>query len=271
MAMVDSASDEGQAIALSMTSARREAKGLDHYPGPVPASLEDAYRIQDRAIGLWPDRIAGWKLGRIPPPLDAQYGAGRLAGPIFSRAIWSAGPEPISFAVIDGGFAAVEAEYIFEIGEAASGQRDWSRDDVAHLVSRTMIGVEIAGSPFSGINDHGPAVTISDFGNNAGLILGNEVADWRQRLDSLTCAVSIDGQSVGVGGAHLIPNGPLDSLVVLLGILGRRNLDLEVGQLISTGAATGVHRIHIGQSARADFGADGLIDCRAIKAEKAAS
>jgi 2-keto-4-pentenoate hydratase len=36
--------------------------------------------------------------------------------------------------------------------------------------------------------------------------------------------------------------------------------------LISTGAATGVHRIEIGQSAVADFGDDGRIACFAVPA-----
>ena len=35
-----------------------------------------------QAIAAWPDRVAGWKLGRINPPHDTTYGAGRLAGPM---------------------------------------------------------------------------------------------------------------------------------------------------------------------------------------------
>ncbi len=39
-----------------------------------------------------------------------------------------------------------------------------------------FIGIEIASSPLQNINDYGPAVVASDFGNNAGLLLGAEVA-----------------------------------------------------------------------------------------------
>lgn len=253
-------------IARAFVDARRGGRALDGYPGAHPESLEAAYAVQDEAIAAWPDRIAGWKLGRINAPHDARFGAGRLAGPIFSRNVWTAAHSPTRFGVIEGGFAAVEAEYVLELGETAPDRGDWTVDNVAPLVSRVFIGVEIAGSPFAGINDHGPAVTASDFGNNSGLILGGEIAGWRDRLAGLTCTMSIKGDVIGRGGASSIPGGPLDSLAFLLNLLHRRGRRLEARQLVSTGAATGVHDIRAGQSASADFGPDGRIDCLAVPA-----
>ncbi len=254
------------AIADAFVQARLGGHALSAYPGAVPGSLAEAYAIQDIAIAAWPDRIAGWKLGRINAPHDTAHGAGRLAGPIFSRNVWSAATTPTRFGVIDGGFAAVEAEYVLELGETAPDRDDWTAETVAPLIAQAFTGVEIAGSPFAGINDHGPTVTASDFGNNAGLILGEAIADWQERLDHLTCETRIDGVVIGTGGAASIPNGPLDSLAFLLNLLHRRGRRLEAGQLVSTGAATGVHAIAIGQSACADFGADGWIQCAAVAA-----
>lgn len=253
-------------VAQAFVAARREARGLQQYPGAKPDSLAAAYGIQDDAIGLWPDRVAGWKLGRIAPPLDQEFGAGRIAGPIFARNIWLAGEQPVSFGVIDGGFAAVEAEYVLEIGETVPDRDGWTADTVGALVARAFIGVEIAGSPYAEINGHGPAVTASDFGNNAGLILGREITEWSTRLTGLTCAMFVDDAEIGRGGATSIPGGPLDSLAFLLNLLHARGRRLEAGQLISTGAATGVHQIRAGQSAVADFGPDGRIACRAVPA-----
>ena len=60
------------------------------------------------------------------------------------------------------------------------------------------IGIEIASSPLQNINDFGPAVVASDFGNNAGLLLGAEVTDWQTRsLDTLNCETRIDGDGGG--------------------------------------------------------------------------
>lgn len=248
-------------VAHAFTAARRAGTALPDYPGALPASLDAAYLIQDEAVALWPDRIAGWKLGRIPSPFAERFGAGRLAGPIFAGNVWPAGDAAVRFAVIDGGFAAVEAEYVLEMGEAAPDRDGWTVETVAPLVSRVLMGVEIAGSPFPGINDHGPAVTASDFGNNAGLILGGEIRDGLSRLMGLTCEMRIEGATIGTGGAAFIPGGPLDSLAFLLNLLHRRGRRLEAGQLVSTGAATGVHNIVAGQAAVADFGPDGRIAC----------
>ena len=256
-------------IAHAFTTARREGRAVAAYPGAQPVSMVEAYAVQDDAIALWPDRVAGWKLGRINPPHDARYGAGRLAGPIFARNVWPAGATPTRFGVIEGGFAAVEAEYVLELARDADDRDHWTAGTAAELVGRVFTGVEIAGSPFVGINDHGPAVTASDFGNNAGLILGEEIADWRGRLGGLTCSMTIEGAVVGTGGAASIPGGPLDSLAFLLNLMHARGRRLEAGQLISTGAATGVHDIVAGQSAVADFGPDGRIACVAIPASGA--
>ena len=258
---------DADAIAHALVRARTSGRALTDYPGALPATLVEAYAIQDTAIAAWPDHIVGWKLGRINAPHDAHYGAGRLAGPIFSRHVWMAGVAPTRFDVIDGGFAAVEAEYVLELGETPPDRDDWTGGTVAPLVARALTGIEIAGSPFAGINAHGPAVTASDFGNNAGLILGQEIADWKERLADLTCETRIDGVVIGTGGAASIPNGPLDSLAFLLNLLHRRGRRLEAGHLVSTGAATGVHVIGIGQSATADFGPDGQIHCIAVAAE----
>ena len=122
-------------VALAFVGARRGGRPLEVYPGPAPESLDAAYAVQDQAIAAWPDRIAGWKLGRINAPHDARYGAGRLAGPIFSRNVWTAGQTPTRFGVIGGGFAAVEAEYVLEMAETAPDRGDWDADLVAPLVS----------------------------------------------------------------------------------------------------------------------------------------
>ena len=260
----------GSPIARAFTHARRTATAVTAYPGVQPDSLDVAYAVQDEAIALWPDRIAGWKLGRVNAPWDERFGAGRLAGPIFAKTVRTAvDGQPTPFGVIEGGFAAVEAEYVLELADTAVDRDGWTAETAADLVGRVFVGVEIAGSPFAEINGHGPAVTASDFGNNAGLILGAEISDWRNRLSGLTCTTAIDGEIVGTGGAASIPNGPLDSLAFLLNLLHRRGRRLEAGQLISTGAATGVHQIFAGSSAVADFGPDGRIACVAVPASGA--
>lgn len=258
-----------QAVAQAFTSARRAGRALPGFPGPVPSDLASAYRIQEAAIALWPQPVIGWKLGRIAPELAGRLGAGRLAGPAFAGAFWTAGGEaPVETPVIPGGFAAVEAEYVLRIGrDADPGRTRWSLEDAAEMVDAAFVGVEIAGSPLATINALGPTVVVSDFGNHAGLVLGPRIEDWADRgLDSLTCRTVIDGEVVGQGGAADIPDGPLDSVRFLLEHLVSRGRPLRRGDLVSTGAATGIHEVGPGARARVDFGRDGAVEVATVAA-----
>jgi len=264
-------SDTSQSIAESFVRARRAAKALADYPGEIPSSLDAAYAIQDRAIGMWADSIAGWKVGLIPSPWAERFGEDRLLGPIFSQTIHVLrASEEVEFPVFVGGFAAVEAEFVFRISaDAPRDKVDWTPEEASALVAQMHIAVEPAGSPFAKINDLGPTVTASDFGNNAGLILGPVVPGWRGRaFETFTTETFIDGRSVGKGSAASLPGGPFTALAFALSRSARRNRPLKARDLISTGATTGVHSIAAGESARLDFGACGQIRCRAIPAGK---
>jgi len=254
-------------IAGSFVAARQDATALPGFPGEPPANLETSYRVQDEAIALWPDEIAGWKIGRVQPHQVAALGADRLAGPIFKHFVWTADGD-VNFPVYENGFAAVEAEYVFRISkDAAPNKTDWTRDDAASLISAMHIGVELAGSPLATINDLGATVVVADFGNNHGLILGPEVPNWRAKLEAgVTAETFIDGASVGKGGASAAADGPLDALAFLLNHLAKRGKPLKAGQLVSTGAVTGVHDIRIGQRSRVSFNGSGDIFCSAVKA-----
>jgi len=255
-------------VARRFVEARLSASALGEYPGPMPSDLHDAYAIQEAAIALWPDKIAGWKVGRINPPDSEKYGEIRLAGPIFARAVLRApdGNAVVDFPVFSGGFAAVEAEYVFEVGEDAPAQKtDWTLADAEAIAGRLFVGVETAGSPLATINALGPAVVISDFGNNAGLILGPEVTTWRARdLMALSCETFVNGVSVGRGSAGSLPGGPIEALRFTAQHCARRGRPLAKGTLVSTGAATGIHDLIPGDTARIAFADIGQIECRAV-------
>lgn len=256
-------------IAARLVSARLDARSLDAYPGLQPATLEQGYLVQEMAIHLWPDTIAGWKIGLVPPALREKLGSDRVAGPIFLRGVRKA-EGVVEFPVFEGGFAAVEAEYVFRMGrDAPEGKVNWTDDEAAALVAALHIGVETAGSPMSFINDLGPTVVASDFGNNAGLILGGEVMDWRRRLKDLRAKTEIEGKVVGEGEVMGLPGGPMAGLRFLLAHLAERNRPLQAGQYVSSGAVTGVHDIVDGQAAKLSFGDDGEILCRAVRARAA--
>lgn len=251
-------------IAARFVEARLSARALPDYPGPLPVGLEAAYARQDAAIARWPDHVVGWKVGRIPDAWLERLGEDRLMGPIFARQCRSLGPdESAELRVIEGGFAAVEAEYVFVLGaDAEPGHTDHDAYSAAALAAELRVGIELAGSPLATINVLGPAVVVSDFGNNAGVFLGPVIEGWRAGDWSRhTCATWVEGSLAGRGGALHLPGGPLAALAFALNRGARRGRPLKAGMIVSTGAATGIHDIRAGQSARLVF--DGIAELRA--------
>lgn len=251
-------------IAQSFVSARREARALSDYPGQIPSRLSDSYAIQEAAIDLWGRPIIGWKIGRLAPERQAEHGTERLAGPIFETVLKSANAQ-VEVPVFDGGFAAVEAEFVFRIGrDADPAKTDYSEAEALTLIDAMFAGVEMAGSPLATINKLGPTVVASDFGNNFGLILGPQLAAFNKDSgpDLLTAEgvkayrarTELDGDVIGEGGLFTMPGGPLKAIAWLAGHLAARGRPLKQGLLISSGATTGIHDVSAGQSAIITYG-----------------
>ncbi len=257
--------------AAAFVNARLAGQSLSAYPGSLPVSLNEAYLIQSQAIDLWPDRISGWKVGRINAPWDAQFGTDRLAGPIFSKQLTQSGTPPQKAHVFAGGFGAVEGELVVEVkADAPPEKTTWTLSESIEFAGIMRIGMEIASSPFAGINDFGPLVTISDFGNNNGLILGEEIPGWHSAAPSdWFLRTRIDGREVGASSAASIPGGPLESFRAVLEICARMGMPLQRGMQITTGAVTGVHPIREGQTATVEMTGLPLISCRARAAPNA--
>jgi 2-keto-4-pentenoate hydratase len=258
-----------RAIAEQFVRARLRAEALSAFPNGVPNSLDAAYETQDCAIALWPDRVAGWKVGKIEPPWSERLGEDRLVGPIFEQGIRdSAAGRTVDFPVFERGFAAVEAEFVFRLVRGAPPDKvTWTVEEAAQLDCALHVGIETAGSPLAVINDLGPLVVVCDFGNNAGLLLGPEIADWRGRpLASLTCEAFIEGRSVGRGGVLSLPGGPLAALAFALRRCAERGHPLAAGDLVSTGATTGIHEIRSGEQVRVRFDGVAELRCRAVAA-----
>ena len=259
-AAIDEPSRELDAISRRLVAARTNAEALADFPGTLPATLEDAYAVQTAYIGRWPDDISGWKVGMVPEAFREQLAAERLAGPIFKSSVYDIEPGATrSMPIYSGGFAAVEAEFVLRLARTVEpADRVYSDEELVELVSALHVGAEIASSPMAEINNLGPCCVVTDFGNNAGLLVGPSVPDWSTLpLDSLTATVSVDDAVVGTASAAAIAGGPLGALRFLLGLCATRKLVLEEGTFVSCGAVTGIHDVTIESKATVDFGAYG--------------
>jgi 2-keto-4-pentenoate hydratase len=249
-------------IAASFVAARHAGTALPVYPGTAPRSPAEAYAIQDAAIALQGGAIGGWKIGRIHPPLSEKFGTTRLIGPALTSQVRQLDERATGYRIPDG-FGAVEAEVMLRVGTRVDPTaRDWTPDQALGLIDAAHVGFEIASSPYPGINTDGPLVTISDQGNNHGLLIGPPIPDWpRCDLDTIAVTMRIDGALVGSGTPAAFPGGIGGSLLALLENLASRGIALEPGAWISTGAITGVHEVVAGQYAEAEFVGVGTIHC----------
>lgn len=259
-------SEGAEMISEQFVRARLAGQSLPQFPGAVPTNLEDAYRCQEAAIKRFPDTIVGWKVARIGAAFAQQFPEERLIGPVFQRNLYQARVgEVIEFPVFDGGFAAVEAEIVLRVNEdAPANKKDWSIDEAAELVRSFHLGVEAAGSPLATLNDIGPGAVISDFGNNWGVVIGSMVGEWRC-IEEIVALTFINDALVGRGTAF-IRQGVLGALAFALNKCAERGRPLRAGDVISTGAITGVHDIRIGQRSRHVFEGCGELECRGVRA-----
>lgn len=255
--------DSEDSISRALVSARMSAAPLAAFPGAMPDTMASAYTIQSASIERWPDSVAGWKVGMLPAPAQEQYSTERLAGPIFRSQIHESGAgSRTTMPIFVGGFAAIEAEFIFRLGQAVEPvERDWSDEELSATIAGLYVGAEIASSPMAEINNLGPTVIAADFGNNAGLLVGPEIPEWQSKApETLPAKVTIDGDVVGEASAAAIPGGPIGALRFLYSLSAERGVVLPAGTLVSTGASTGIHDVESDSLSRVDFGEYGWFD-----------
>lgn len=257
------ANADHEAIARSFIEARRARRALTEYPGTRPESLASAYAIQDKAIEFDGRLVGGWKVGRIWAPTDTVLGANRLAGPIFADTIVDAADGHVpSMSVFDDGFAAGEAEFMVRLAPRPGGSLPLTDAETLLWIDEVRIGIEIASSPYPRINEDGPCVTVSDQGNNAGLVLGAAVppGEWA-KLHDIEISAFVDELEVARKTAAEMLDGPLGAVRFLLSNLAARDIEAAEGTWISSGAVTGVHPVRPGQTVRAEFAEFGKVSC----------
>lgn len=244
----------------ALLEARRSGRALPAFPPPVPATLADAYAIQQRLIAELGVPVLGWKVGRIPLALIDVLSAERLAGPVL-RVAELDGATPGDAAVFAGGAGAIEAEVMLRLRAVPDACVTGSDDGLA-WIDEIRAGFEVASSPAPDVHDHAPYGIIADIGINNGLLIGPRLG--ADDFAVLAVETQIDGVTVGTGRAIDVLDGPWGSLNFLVDLHRRGVIELKPGQWVSAGAITGVHPIGIGQTATARFGSAAHIACTAV-------
>ena len=256
-------------VAAELVAARREGRSLTRFPGAVPASMAEAYLIQELAMSRWQDLLVGWKIGYIPADKRTAGDPDRLVGPIWRQQyhLSEQHASAVEVGIFTSGFAAVEAELVIRLGQDLPDHErgGWTAEEAADLEQHLLVGIEVASSPIPDINSLGPTVIAADFGNNNGLVLGSILAD-RPGGAPAQLACYVDGQLMGEGSAENLPGGINHGMATALNILVSRGQPVRAGMVFATGAITGIHPIAPGQHCRVDVRGGPSVELRTADA-----
>lgn len=249
-------------ISERLVQARQEATPLPTFPGKLPNDAKTAYAIQYHSIKSWPDRVSGWKVGGISPSFHAQFDAPRLVGPIFgSQTLNALNCGSVAVTVFEDGFAAVEAEFVIRTAVPfGPGLPKKTLEELKGCIASVHVGAEIASSPMADINELGPGAIISDFGNNAGLIVGPQITNWRdQAMEDIDISVSINEAQAGAVRTSLADDA-FAAFQFIIELSRSRGIDLPAGTYVTCGALSGIHNVKPGDQTSVLFEGIGRLD-----------
>ncbi len=208
---------------------------------------KDAYRVQQEAFAeLWPGvRPAAWKVGGPSDKVTP------TAAPIPPESVLRS---PASVAGAAMQMIGVEAEVAFRFSKDLPPRgRPYSERSIAAAVGEVVVAIELCDTRLADWKSTSSTWKLADFQNNAALIVGAGTRDW-QKIDFLKQEVEfhIGARVSRAKGAHSFGN-PFRLLPWLLKHCAKRGLGLHAGDVVTTGAWTGLEIAKPGDEVVARF------------------
>jgi 2-keto-4-pentenoate hydratase len=206
-----------------------------------PASLDDAYRAQDRFVGRKAQDCGepiGWKIALANPAMQRMVGLDApIAGRLLSRQV-VAGPASVRVGAY--GRLLIEFEIAVELGAdlPAPGGR-CSREEARAAVAAVRPAFELAddrGADYARLGTEAFQM-VADNAWNEGAVLGARRADWAGLdLEGITGRVFRDDEPAGSGRGRDLMGHPLDALAWLAGNASARGLAMRRGDVAILGS-----------------------------------
>jgi 2-keto-4-pentenoate hydratase len=208
---------------------------------------EEAYSIQDAVLAeLWPEtRPAAWKAGGPSDKVEP------TAAPIPPEHLLRS---PASVAGAKMQMIGVEAEVAFRLAkDLPPRSRPYSDRSVAAAVGEVVVAIELCDTRLAKWKDTSGLWKLADFQNNSALVVGSGTKDW-QKIDFLQQEMEfrIGSRVAKAKGAHSFGN-PFRLLPWLVRHAAKRGLGLHAGDVITTGAWTGLEIARPGDEVTARF------------------
>lgn len=220
----------------------------------APGGLEDGYAIQRAFTDIWSDDVKGWKAGATSPQSQELFSTDEpFYGPIFGNDLLT-GPAKLSSDPFH--IYGVEAEVAFVLGrDLPPSTATLSQDEMADAVASAHIAMEFVSPRLDKPGGYGVSQLIADGAGNGAVILGPEIANWRNvDLSKVAARMVINGEEISSGtGAEVLGN-PINALIWFVARAGGHGHTLKKGDVVITGTLTGLKMAAPGAEAVADFG-----------------
>lgn len=227
-----------------LAQARQSRTPLDRLPEDCrPATLPDAEAIQAALVSRLGERIAGWKVARLP---DGQLAYGVIVG---SRVMRSGG----TVQAADMPLLGAEAEIAFRfVQDAPPRSEPYSFDDVAARVI-AFDAIEIVASRYRDYHNTPVIERNADFMSNGAFVLGADQPGWRSMdLVGIHASIAFDETTIVERDGGHATGHPMHLAVDFVNAL-RATTGVRAGQMMTTGTYTGLNFAKRGQRVTVRF------------------
>ncbi len=245
----------------ALSAARKDnimMAGLDE--GLTPATMAEAYAIQDAFMRQWDVPVAGWKVAATAEKIQQIYGVDEpFCGPFYTPTTFTSPATPNAETF---GIFCIESEFAFRFSATLTArERAYGREEILEAVEAVMPAFELISPRFDSMLQDRAALAAADCAMNGGFVLGAPTADWRGLdLAAHRVCLRIDGEVRAEGTGSDVLGHPFNVLDWLVNHLSRRGIDLNAGEVVSTGTCTGFICLEQGQKAVADYGVLGTVE-----------
>lgn len=241
---------EAQADALA--HARKSGTVLPDLPGPVPATVEEAYRLQRAVQEAMGEPTCGWKIGATNRAIQEAIGTSEpFFGPLYAPRCHTLGA---TLPVADG-LLGIECEFAFRLAHPLPPRSAaYAPDEVAAAVASLHPAIELVGLRLPPTAFRDARWCIADHALSVAFVAGDAITDWRALdLPALAVHSIINGTEVATGRGAAVLGNPLVALTWLANALSRRGLGLRADDWVSTGTSTGIQTVQPGDAVEAVF------------------
>lgn len=219
-------------------------------------TIEEAYAIQAAAVAASGLAVGGWKIGCTSAASQRNLGSeGPIAGPMFATRIFDS---EVTLRDVRMDMLLVEAEFAFRLAQDLPPRPTaYSDEEVKGAIGMLYPALELVQSRFA--ESRMPILGIvTDSAGAGSLILGEPVADWRNR-DLAATAVTLSGPDglIAAGHGSDVLGNPLNAMAWLANFLRERGFGLRAGDIVTTGTCFAPPKLEADIEVTADFGALG--------------